>query len=516
MTIGQTVVETRHGKVEGELHDGQLVFRGIPFAYPPVGSLRWRAPEPVARWNGVRAAKEYSAQSWQPPRVAASPLAALMSVSVPCDEDCLTLNVWTAGADDRARPVMVWIHGGAFSIGSSAQTIYDGSALARRGDVVVVTINYRLGALGFLRLADVTDGRIPATGNEGLLDQIAALEWVRDNISRFGGDPSNVTIFGESAGGMSVGALLGAPRARGLFKRAIPQSGASSTATPRVQASQVAEGFLKHLKLKASDIASLETMDAQALTMAAAGYTLVVGGMPYQPCVDGALLPALPIETVKAGNADGVSVMVGAAAHEWLLFSAMDPAAASLDHSHLKARVSGRVGSSAEALIAGYEKLLASRGEPNDPLSIFAAIETDRVFRIQGERLADVLATRGQSPYHYEFTWRSPLLNGKLKSCHAIDIAFVFATHALNDGIAKFCGEGPSANALAATVQDAWLSFARTGTPRAAGLDGWQPYDRKQPTTAIFDVPAGVSSSVLTAERRMWEGQPDGAVVGRL
>jgi para-nitrobenzyl esterase len=165
MTIGETVVETRQGKVEGEQRGGQLVFRGIPFARPPVESLRWRAPEPVAPWKAVRAAKEYGAQSWQPPRMAASPLAGLMSVTVPCHEDCLTLNVWTSAADDRARPVMVWIHGGAFSIGSSAQTIYDSSALARRGDVVVVTVNYRLGALGFLRLDDVTDGRIPATGN---------------------------------------------------------------------------------------------------------------------------------------------------------------------------------------------------------------------------------------------------------------------------------------------------------------------------------------------------------------
>ncbi len=510
------IVETLQGKVEGEQKDGLLVFRGIPFAQPPVGALRWRAPEPPKRWTGVRSATAYGGQSWQPPRVPGTPLAALMSVTVPCEEDCLTLNVWTRGADDRGRPVMVWIHGGAFVIGSGAQGIYDGSVLARRGDVVVVTINYRLGALGFLRLADVSDGRIPATGNEGLLDQISALQWVRDNIARFGGDPANVTIFGESAGGMSVGALLGAPRARGLFKRAIPQSGASSTATPSAQSSQVAEGFVKHLKLKPSDLASLETMDPQALTMAAAGYTLVAGGMPYQPCIDGDLLPKLPIDSVKAGNADGISVMVGAAAHEWLLFTAMDPAAATLDDGHLHARVGGRVGSSADALIGGYTSLLASRGEPHDPLSVFAAIETDRVFRVQAQRLADALAARGQSAYHYEFTWRSPLLNGKLKSCHAIDIAFVFGTHALDDGVAKFCGEGASADALAGTVQDAWLSFARTGTPRAAGLDGWQPYDPKRPTTAIFDVPAGVSASVLVDERRLWEGQPDGAVVGKL
>jgi para-nitrobenzyl esterase len=510
------VVETRQGKVDGEQTNGLFVFRGIPFAAPPTGALRWRAPEAPARWTGVRSATAYGSQSWQPPRLPGTPLAGLMSVSVPCDEDCLTLNVWTPGADARARPVMVWIHGGAFSIGSSAQAIYDGSALARRGDVVVVTINYRLGALGFLRLADVTAGRIPATGNEGLLDQISALQWVQGNIERFGGDPTNVTIFGESAGGMSVGALLGAPRARGLFKRAIPQSGASSTATAAPRASELAEGFIKHLKLKPSDLASLETMDAQALTMAAAGYQLVAGGMPYQPCIEPELLPQLPLESVKAGNADGVSVLVGAAAHEWLLFSAMDPAASSLDDGHLRARISARVGSSADALIGGYRELLTSRGEPHDPLSIFAAIETDRVFRLPGLRLAEALTARGQPAHHYEFTWRSPLLNGKLKSCHAIDLGFVFATHALNCDIAKFCGEGPSANTLANTVQDAWLAFARTGTPRAAGLDRWAPYDSKQPTTGVFDVPASVSSSVLLAERRLWEGQADGTTVGRL
>jgi para-nitrobenzyl esterase len=238
--------------------------------------------------------------------------------------------------------------------------------------------------------------------------------------------------------------------------------------------------------------------------------------MPYQPCIEPDLLPQLPLDSVKTGNADGVSVLVGAAAHEWLLFSAMDPAAASLDDGHLRARVSARVGSSADAIVGGYRELLASRGEPHDPLSIFAAIETDRVFRLPGLRLAEALAARGQPSHHYEFTWRSPLLNGKLKSCHAIDIAFVFATHAQGADIAKFCGEGPSANALASTVQDAWLSFARTGTPSAAGLDRWAAYDLKHPTTGIFDVPANVSSSVLLAERRLWEGQPDGTTVGKL
>jgi para-nitrobenzyl esterase len=511
-----TIVETRHGKVEGADTGALSVFKGIPFARPPLGALRFRAPEPAQAWSGVKCATAYGAQSWQPPRIPGTPLAGMMKVSVPCDEDCLTLNVWTPKADGRGRPVMVWIHGGAFAIGSGSQSVYDGTALAQRGDAVVVTINYRLGPLGFLRLTDLTEGRIPATGNEGLLDQILALEWVRDNIERFGGDPANVTIFGESAGGISVGALLGAPRAKGLFKRAIPQSGASSTAITATHASELAEGFAKHLKLKPNDLASLETMDAEAMTLAATMYRLTGVGMMHQPVVEPDLLPQLPLDAVKAGSADGVSVLVGAAANEWLLFTAMDPAAKTLDEAHLKARVAARLGASADAMIGGYRELLASRGEPHDPPSVFAAIETDRVFRIQALRLTDALAARKQSVHHYEFTWRSPLLDGTLKACHGIDIAFVFATHAQDDGIAQFCGKGPSADALARTVQDAWLSFAKTGTPRAAGLDGWQIYDGKRPTTAIFDVPAGVATTVLAAERRLWDGQGDGPVIGRL
>jgi para-nitrobenzyl esterase len=507
------IVETRQGKVEGIEANGLLVFKGIPFAQPPVGALRWRAPEPAKAWSGVRKANAYGAQSWQPPRVPGTPLSGLMSVTVPCDEDCLTLNVWTPSADGRARPVMVWIHGGAFAIGSGAQSIYDGTALARRGDVVVVTINYRLGPLGFMRLTDITEGRIPSTGNEGLLDQICALEWVRDNIERFGGDPKNVTIFGESAGGMSVGALLGAPRARGLFRRAIPQSGACSTGLPAAQASELALGLAKHMKVQPNDLA---TIDAEKLTMASTMYRLTGVGMFHQPCIEPDLLPKLPLDAVKAGNADGVSVLVGAAANEWLLFTAMDPAASTLDDAHLKARISGRVGSSADAMIGGYRNLLASRGEPTDPLSVFAAFETDRVFRMPGLRLAEALAARKQPAHHYEFAWRSPLLNGKLKSCHAIDIAFVFATHAQDAGTAQFCGEGPSPDALARTVQDAWLSFAKTGTPSATGVAGWTAYDPQRPTTAILDVPAGVSTNTLLAERRLWEGQADGPVLGKL
>jgi para-nitrobenzyl esterase len=223
-------VSIHHGKLEGDEQNGLFVFKGIPFAAPPVGARRWMPPEKPAAWTGVRDARRFGAVAHQN-KLMLSALSAMV-VDGEQSEDCLTLNVWTPALDGKRRPVMVWIHGGGFTIGSGSQPIYDGSALARRGDVVLVTVNYRLGPLGYLRLADVTGGKIAASGNEGMLDQVAALEWVRDNTDEFGGDPGNVTIFGESAGGMSVGTLLAMPAARGLFDKAIPQSGACHTGLP--------------------------------------------------------------------------------------------------------------------------------------------------------------------------------------------------------------------------------------------------------------------------------------------
>jgi para-nitrobenzyl esterase len=511
-----TVVEAREGKLEGEAQPGLLVFRGIPFARPPEGGLRWRTPEPPAKWSGVRAARRFGAQSWQRP-FTTGPIASLMSTAVANGEDCLTLNIWTPAADDRGRAVMVWIHGGGFTIGGGAQPIYDGTALARCADVVVVTINYRLGALGFLRLVDVSNGRIPATGNEGLLDQVRALEWVRDNIVRFGGDPGNVTIFGESAGGMSVGALLAMPKARGLFRRAIAQSGACSTANPSARSSEIADGFLKHLKL---DAAALPDIDPERITRAAEAYQVaaggIAGGMLFQPCIEPPAMPALPIDAVKKGSADGVSVMVGACADEWLLLDAMNPNAAALEEDELKVRLNKRVGARSTALIDGYRSMLAVRGAPIDTASVASAIETDRIYRMPALRLADALAARGNPAYHYEFTWRSPMLNGRLKACHAIDIAFVFATHGINEGVASFSGAGASADALAATVQDAWASFARTGQPSTPALDGWRPYTDANLETALLDSPAALVQRRLREERRLWEGHADGDPLGRL
>src|SRR6204780_198701 len=324
--MGETV-SIHQGKLEGNDQGGLIVFKGIPFAAPPVGSLRWRAPEKPAWWTGVRNALHFGAVAHQN-RVQLSALSAMV-IDGEQSEDCLSLNVWTPALDGKRRPVMVWIHGGGFTIGSSSQALYDGSVLARRGDVVLVTVNYRLGPLGFIRLADVTNGKIPASGSEGMLDQVAALEWVRDNIAEFGGDPGNVTIFGESAGGMSVGTLLAMPAARGLFHKAIPQSGASHTGSPVARANRTAERILSRLRVNPGDAAAVRALSpAQLLTG-----TMLDDGvtpdpelpMPYQPVIDGTPVPRSAIEMVADGNAAGVAVMVGSTLEEWKLFSLMDP-----------------------------------------------------------------------------------------------------------------------------------------------------------------------------------------------
>src|SRR6202041_2215220 len=259
------IASTRYGRLEGEEQTGLFVFKGVPFAAATDGVRRWLPPEQPPTWTGVRDARHFGAVAHQNP-VTNQALAA-MKIEQAHSEDCMNLNVWTVGLDGARRPVMVWIHGGGFTIGAGSQEIYNGSVLARRGGVVIVTINYRLGPLGFLRLNDVTNGRIPSSGNEGLLAQIAALQWVRDNIAEFGGDPGNVTIFGESAGGMSVGTLLAMPAARGLFHKAIPQSGACHTGAPVARANRTAERVLSKLGVRPDDADAIRALTpAQLLT----------------------------------------------------------------------------------------------------------------------------------------------------------------------------------------------------------------------------------------------------------
>ena len=502
------IVETRYGKVEGTSNDGVHAFKGIPFAAPPVGERRWHAPEPPAPWSGVRPATDWGKQAWQPAVEGAGMLSFVFNIRNAAyrDEDCLQLNVFTPGADTAKRPVLVWIHGGGFQGGTGGTPVYDGSNLARRGDVVVVTINYRVGPLGWLNLNELTGGRVPATGNEGLLDQVEALRWIRDNIAAFGGDPGNVTIFGESAGAMSVGALLASASAKGLFHRGILISGATSTANTLTRGVEIADGLLRKLGVSPNDVAKLLALEPETLIEAASGYRAAGGGMSFQPCMDGTVLGEFPLEAVRNGAADGIPVLVGTQRDEWRGFTLNNPQTANLDEAGLLAEVSSNV-QEAASLIADYRRIHDGRGDATDPTSLFAAIETDRKMRMPAIDLAEALAARGESAHHYIFGHESPWEGGRLGSPHAIIIGFVFGTHAMSEESTAFFGAGEAADAVSANLQDAFCGLARTGSPRTVAMGDWEPYDAQSRSTGIFVDPVEVASAPYDEERALWVGR---------
>ena len=491
-------VEISSGRLAGRRDEGVDCFLGIPFAAPPTGPRRFRPPRPVEPWAGVREATSFGNAA--PQNVLATGVLPGMDVGRQ-GEDCLTLNVYTPAADGGHRPVLLWIHGGAFVIGAGSQTIYDGRRLARRGDVVVVTINYRLGALGFLdlgpRFGDVF------AGNLGLRDQIAALGWLRENIARFGGDPGNVTIFGESAGGMSVGTLLGCPEARGLFQRAILQSGAAHNAHHREAAARVLDLFLR--ELGASDADALRDaplariLEAQLRCMMLAP---VDGSpLPFQPTAGDDLLPESPLDAVRAGSAAGVPVLLGTTRDEWTLFRFMDPGLDALDDAGFAARVAaGGEAAPVLRLVDAYRKQTPEAR----PAEHFLAFETDRTFRIPALRLADAQAPWAPV-YVYEFAWSSPLQGGALGACHAIDLPFVFGTLDA-PGMAAFAGDGADARRLRDDVMDAWIAFARDADPCHSSVPFWPRHDPASRPTLVFDRALRVESAPRDGTYRAWEG----------
>ena len=498
-----TVVDTALGRLQGTLEGGIHAFLGIPFAKPPVGPLRFRPPEKPEPWPGTREATSFGGSAPQNPML----LAMLPGMEVGRqDDDCLYLNVYTPGTDDRKRPVLVWIHGGAFILGSGSQALYDGRPLASRGDAVVVTINYRLGILGFLDLRGVGGDDFGASPNAGLLDQVAALEWVRDNVAAFGGDPENVTIFGESAGGMSVGTLLGTPSARGLFQRAIAQSGAGHSAHDREGARLVAERTLEKIGLGPGQSSQLQDLPVEKLLAAQGALALEPSPtgalLTYQPVVDGEIVPQLPVRSVAAGSASGVSVLIGTMKEEWKLFGFADPEIRKLDLAGLEKRLSARLDGSgaAERLVGAYRE-----ADPEaDPAELFFAIETDRVFRIPAVRLAEAQLEHG-SVHAYRMDWKSPSMGGLFGACHAVDIPFVFGTHAA-EGVENFIGSGSDVEVLAGHTMDAWIGFARNGTPGHAGIGEWPEYDDRTRATMLFDAECKLVEDPAGATRAAWDG----------
>ena len=388
-------IQTSKGVLQGSGEGGLTVFRGIPYAQAPVRDLRFRAPRPVELWDATRDATDFGHVA---PQITNPALDAVMEDEEQTqDEDCLYLNVWTPQLDGAQLPVMVWIHGGAFTIGSGSSPLYDGQHLARRG-VVVVTINYRLGALGFLRVPGA-DGDVEA--NWGMLDQAAALEWVRDEIASFGGDPGNVTIFGESAGGMSVGSLMASPLARGLFRRAILESGAGHNALTVEEADATAAGFAKELGVASLEPARLRSLpwqqlvEAQAASEAAMTAEVAEGrpaAMRYQPVIDGHFLSQMPIEAMRGGSARDVSTLIGTTGEELKLFSALAPPGTPEPGEEQLARSAAWLISPegdlerGRALLEQYRQARSARGESTDLKELVMAATTDQFFRVPADR----------------------------------------------------------------------------------------------------------------------------------
>ena len=485
------LVTTPSGSLAGTDLGHSLEFRGIPFAAPPTGERRYRPPEPVEPWMGVRTATAFGPVARQNDAMSVVVRRFLGGAAVQ-SEDCLYLNVWTPAADGRRRPVLVWIHGGAFTLGSGGNELYVGSRLSRRGDVVVVTINYRLGALGFLN-ADGSFGTDSGiTPNCGLHDQLAALRWVQSHIESFGGDPEKVTVFGESAGGMSVGTLLGLPAAQGLFRNAILQSGAAHNVSTPAKAAEVARLFLDELRADGESPAALRAAPAASLLKAQRAIAdrlgVLLGILPWQPSVDGTLVAESPYDAIASGRVTPVPAIIGTNRDEWRLFLMGDPRVRTLDEAAFERRVRRTLlavqGREDEDLVsAAVGQYDASFGTA---LERWCAFQSDRVFHAPAAMLASACSAGGADTYSYRFDWSPRVVGGYTGAFHALEIPFVFGT--LRSGFLRaVLGVTTDARSLSNRMQQAWLSFARSGVPEAANLPRWERYTDEDRSTLVFD-----------------------------
>ncbi len=404
---------------------------------------------------------------------------------------------------------MLWIHGGAFMMGSGSTGIYDGSAIARAGDVVVVTINYRLGALGYLNLREVFPEQ--AAANLGVRDQIAALRWVRDNIEAFGGDPENVTIFGESAGGMSVGALLGTPDAKDLFHRAIAQSGAAHHVSTQQRASRVAECFLEELGTR--DFSTLEKASVSSLIEAQGRATarmgIATGSLPWQPSVDGDLIAEQPLVAAAAGRAARVPLLIGTNRDEWKLFMLGDRDGRRLDHEGLRSRLKrvldGGDNSELERTLRAYSGSSGSsgRGDERSASELWESFQSDRIFHHPAHSLARFHSSHVPQTYAYVFDWTPPFVKNAVGACHGIEIPFVFGTYG-KAILRPLMGFGPRTARLSDQMMSAWIAFARKGDPNHTRLMSWPRYDPHTRSTLRLGRRSRVQEDPFGAALEYW------------
>jgi para-nitrobenzyl esterase len=471
------VAETTAGKIRGAIEGRVAAFRGIPYGASNDGSARFLPPQKPQPWPGVKDCIELGHRS---PQAASGliPEVAAVDSKEPMGEDCLVLNVWTpATSAAQKRPVMVWLHGGGFTSGSGGFKIYDGVNLAGRHDVVVVTVNHRLNAFGYLYLADLGGAKYASASNVGMLDIVAALEWVRDNIANFGGDPGNVTIFGQSGGGAKVSTLLAMPAANGLFHRAVIESGASLRGVPRDAANQSTEAFLAKVGLKPNQIDQLQTVPVERLIQATTGDR----ALRFAPVVDGNILPRNPFDPSAPEISAGVPLLIGTTQTEVTFFAGqqLDP----IDEATARQRIQQNF----RASDADTDKIIAAYKHVDPKISnidLYLESASDSFAWTSALTAAERKAALGKAPvFMYYFKWRSPVRDGKLKAMHCMEIPFVFDNP---DAGKPMTGSGTDRYALASKISGAWAAFARTGNPSQKGL-AWPAYDTTRRGTMILE-----------------------------
>lgn len=492
---GRPEVETSAGRVRGTEAGGARVFRGIPYAASTAGERRFRPPAPAEPWAGVRDALRYSASAPQVPALP-DPLFDWYGAIEPTSEDCLSLNVFTPGTDDGRRPVLVWVHGGAWAAGAGSAPGWDGTRLARDGDVVVVTVNHRLNAFGYLWLDDGDDGdeRFADSGAAGLLDLVAALRWVRENVGGFGGDPGCVTLVGQSGGAAKVSALMAMPAARGLFHRAVAQScsGSARVAEPD-EGARMAHGLARQLGLSSANGVALQAVPAEQILRALARTV-----QPFRPVLDGRTLDRHPFDPDAPALSSDIPFLVGTTASETTLFLAADMRNFGLDLDEVRRRLARFL----EVGPADVDRILDAyrADQPTAAASdLLVAVTTDYHYARNTLRTAALQADSAAAPtYAYRFHWRTPVRGGMLRSPHTVEVPFVFGT---TTAAAALVGDGDDLEPMTRTVMAAWVAFARTGDPSHPGLPSWPRYDSPVRPTMLLHLESSVAADPGGAAR---------------